>query len=49
VFRRGSGWGSSIKYARQFRLVGAGVYRVTWKLGEKALGPTLRFRLPLAR
>jgi hypothetical protein len=27
----------------------ADVYRVTWKLGDKALGPTLRFQLPLAR
>jgi hypothetical protein len=47
VGRRGSGWGSSVKYARQFLLVGAGLYRVTWQLGAKPLGPTLRFRLPV--
>ncbi len=39
---------SSVKYARQFPVVGAGTYRVTWKLGTVPLGPTLRFRLPLA-
>jgi hypothetical protein len=43
------GWRSSITYARQFPLVGPGTYRVTWKLGTEPLGPTLRFRLPLAR
>jgi hypothetical protein len=42
------GWHSSVTYAKQFPLVGPGTYRVTWKLGSKPLGPTLRFRLPLA-
>jgi hypothetical protein len=45
--RRGSVWGSSVKYARQFPTVGPGIYRVTWKSGGRALGPTLSFRLPL--
>ena len=49
VFRRqGSGSSSSVKYTRQFPVVGPGTYRVTWKLGAAPLGPTLRFRLPLA-
>lgn len=49
LFRRaGSTWGSSVKHARQFPRVGPGIYRVTWKSGGRALGPTLRFRLPLA-
>jgi hypothetical protein len=42
-------WGSSLKYARQFPVVGSGTYRVTWKLGARPLGPTLSFRLPLHR
>lgn len=49
LLRRGPGWGSSVKYSRQFPVVGPGTYRVTWKLGAKPLGPTLRFKLPLAR
>ena len=48
VFRRGSVWHSSVKYGRQFPVVGPGTYRVTWRVGERPLGPTLRFRLPLA-
>jgi hypothetical protein len=47
VFRRASGWGSSVKYARQYPFEGPGTYSVTWRLGTKPLGPTLRFRLPL--
>jgi hypothetical protein len=47
VLRRASGWGSSVKYARQYPLVGPGMYSVTWRLGAKPLGPTLHFRLPL--
>jgi hypothetical protein len=48
VFRQaGQTWGSSIRHARQYPVVGPGVYRVTWKLMGRALGPTLRFRLPL--
>jgi hypothetical protein len=48
VVRRGSEWGSSVKYAGHFPVVGPGTYRVTWKLGAHPLGPSLRFRLPLA-
>ena len=48
VLRRSAGWGSSVKYARQYQLVGPGTYSVTWRLGTKPLGPTLHFRLPLA-
>jgi hypothetical protein len=48
VFRQsGSTWGSTVRHARQYPVVGPGVYRVTWKLNGRALGPTLRFRLPL--
>lgn len=43
----GSTWASNIRFARQFRYVGPGTYRATWKSGGRALGPTLRFRLPL--
>jgi hypothetical protein len=45
--RGGSAWSSLVKYARQFPRVGPGIYRVTWKSGGRALGPTLSFRLPL--
>jgi hypothetical protein len=38
---------SSVKFAGRFPYVGPGVYRVKWSLGSQALGPTLRFRLPL--
>jgi hypothetical protein len=48
VFRQGGGtWGSTVRHARQYPVPGPGVYRVTWKLSAQALGPTLRFRLPL--
>jgi hypothetical protein len=47
VSRRGTVWGSSVKYSRNFPVVGQGTYRVIWKLKGRALGPTLRFRLPL--
>ena len=48
VFRQShSTWGSTVRHARQYPVVGPGVYRVTWKLNGHALGPTLRFRLPL--
>jgi hypothetical protein len=43
----GSTWGSTVRHARQFPVPGAGTYRVTWKLNGTALGPTLRFRLPI--
>jgi hypothetical protein len=47
VLRRSSGWGSSVKYARQYPVVGPGTYTVTWRLGTKPLGRALHFRLPL--
>ena len=50
VFRQcGSTWGSTVRYGRQYPGTEPGVYRVTWKLNAKPLGPTLRFRLPLRR
>ena len=49
IRRRGRVWGSTVKYGRQFPLTGRGTYRVTWRLGPRPLGPTLRFRLPLSR
>lgn len=49
IRRSGRLWGSTVKYGRQFPVVGPGVYRVTWKLRTQPLGPTLRFRLPLRR
>jgi hypothetical protein len=49
VFRQGgSTWGSRVNYARQYPLTFAGTYRVTWKLAGSALGPALRFRLPVS-
>jgi hypothetical protein len=49
VFRQsGSTWGSRVNYARQYPLTFAGSYRVTWKLAGSALGPSLRFRLPVS-
>jgi hypothetical protein len=48
VFRQsGSTWGSTVRHARQYPVVGAGIYRVTWKSNGTRLGPTLRFRLPV--
>jgi hypothetical protein len=49
IRRQGPVWGGSVRYGRQFPVMGPGLYRVTWKLGAKPLGPTLRFRLPLRR
>jgi hypothetical protein len=49
VFRQGgSTWGSRVNYARQYPLIFAGTYRVTWRLAGSALGPALRFRLPVS-
>ena len=49
VFRQsGSTWGSRVNYARQYPLTFAGTYSVTWKLAGSALGPSLRFRLPVS-
>ena len=49
VFRQsGSTWGSRVNYARQYPLTFAGSYRVTWKLASSALGPALRFKLPIS-
>jgi hypothetical protein len=47
VLRRGSVWGSSVKYYRHAPVVGRGVYRIWWKIGGQQQGPILRFRLPL--
>ena len=47
VFHRGPVLASSVKYARQYPIPGPGTYSVTWRLGTRTLGPTLRFRLPL--
>jgi hypothetical protein len=48
VFRqRGSTWGSSVNYTRQYPVTLPGRYRVTWKLSTGPLGPSLYFRLPL--
>jgi hypothetical protein len=49
VFKQGGGtWGSRVSYMRQFPDKTPGRYRVTWKLGATALGPSLYFRLPLS-
>ena len=48
LFRGSSGtWVSSVNYARQYPVTRPGRYRVTWKSGGQALGPSLSFRLPL--
>jgi hypothetical protein len=47
VRRIGSTYGGSVRWQRQFPNRGNGTYRVTWRHGTGALGPTLRFRLPL--
>jgi hypothetical protein len=46
VRRVGSTYGGQVRWQKQFPNRGNGVYRVTWRLGTRALGPTLRFRLP---
>jgi hypothetical protein len=43
----GSLYGGTVRWQRQFPNRGTGTYRVTWRQGTRALGPTLRFRLPL--
>ena len=48
ILRRGRVWASTVKYGRRFPVNGRGTYRVTWRLGARPLGPTLRFRLPLS-
>jgi hypothetical protein len=49
VFRQsGSTWGSRVNYARQYPLTLAGTYSVTWKIAGSALGPALRFKLPIS-
>ena len=48
VFREaGSTYASSVNYAKQYPVKARGRYRVTWKSGGTALGPSLFFRLPL--
>jgi hypothetical protein len=47
VRRVGSTYGGGVRWQRQFPNRGTGTYRVTWRQGTSALGPTLRFRLPL--
>ena len=46
--RTGATWSSSVRFAGNFRYAGPGVYRATWVRSGVPLGPTLRFRLPLA-
>jgi hypothetical protein len=44
--QRFGSYGSRIHYTKQYPVKSAGTYRVTWK-APAALGPSLRFRLPL--
>ena len=44
IFRRGTLYGSTVRWARNYPNAGPGVYRVSWRLGTQPLGPTLRFR-----
>ncbi len=44
IFRSGGLWSSSVRWQRQFPNDGRGRYRVSWRLGTGALGPTLGFR-----
>jgi hypothetical protein len=44
VRSRGVAYGGSVIWARNFPNRGAGRYRVTWKVGTRALGPALSFR-----
>jgi len=47
IFRQAFGtYGSRINYAKQYPITTPGIYRVVWK-APSALGPALRFRLPL--
>ena len=48
VRQGGSTWGSHVNYARRFPLMFAGTYRATWRLAGSALGPALKFRLPVS-
>jgi hypothetical protein len=48
VRQGGSTWGSHVNYARQFPLTFVGTYRATWRLAGSALGPALKFRLPVS-
>jgi hypothetical protein len=46
VRQMGSVYGSVVRWQRQFPNRGNGRYRVTWRQGTRALGPSLSFRLP---
>jgi hypothetical protein len=48
VRQGGSTWGSRVNYARQYPLHFASTYRATWRLAGSALGPALKFRLPVS-
>jgi hypothetical protein len=47
VRKVGSTYGGGVSWQKQFPNRGNGTYRVAWRQGTRALGPTLRFRLPL--
>ena len=44
IFRTGPTWSSTVRWQRQFPDDGQGRYRVSWRLGESPLGPSLSFR-----
>lgn len=46
VRKVGANWGGTVVWQRNFPLRGPRTYVVTWKLGARRLGPSLRFTLP---
>lgn len=48
ISKRGSFYGSRVRWHLNFPARGPGMYEVTWRLKASPLGPRLRFRLPLS-
>jgi hypothetical protein len=46
VRQTGQAYGGLVRWEKNFPNRGPGVYKVTWRLGTRALGPALTFRPP---
>jgi hypothetical protein len=46
VRKTGAGWGGTVIWQRHYPVRGPRGYRVTWRQGERRLGPSLTFYLP---
>ena len=46
VRKSGATWGGTVVWQRNFPARGVGTHVVTWKLGARRLGPSLKFVVP---